>query len=292
MPVTLSVVTPSYNQARYLEETLRSVVSQRDQLHEYFVFDGGSTDGSVDLIRKYSPLIDFWQSEKDKGQSDAIHRGFQRATGDVLGWLNSDDVYLPGALAHVRRAFDEHPEWDVVTGYHAAIDGDSRITALHRTGPETRTKLRWGIIRVCQQTCFFRRRLYEKVGGLDLSLHCVMDHELWFRMFDAGAKWGHIPHYLAGYRWHSESKGMSWDAKYAAERAAMAKKYPQYPTQKDGQPVARALYQAGVILNGSYLRALRETRRFRGRKITEVFGDWVVPQSAAPQTAEPRPTPA
>ena len=171
MPVSLSVVTPSYNQARYLEDTLRSVVSQRDQLHEYFVFDGGSTDGSADLIRKYSPLIDFWQSEKDKGQSDAIHRGFQRATGDILGWLNSDDVYLPGALAHVRRAFEQHPEWDVVTGYHAAIDGDSRITALHRTGRETRTKLRWGIIRVCQQTCFFRRRLYEKVGGLDLSLH-------------------------------------------------------------------------------------------------------------------------
>ena len=288
MPVSISVVTPSYNQAKYLEETLRSVISQRDQLHEYFVFDGGSTDGSAELIRRYAYGIDYWQSEKDKGQSDAIAKGFRRATGDVLGWLNSDDVLLPGALGHVRRAFDEHPEWDVVTGYHAAIDGDSRIMALHRTGRETRTKLRWGIIRVCQQTCFFRRRLYEKVGGLDLSLHCVMDHELWFRMFDAGATWGHVPHYLAGYRWHSESKGMSWDARYAAERAQMALKYPQYPTQAGGHPLALAVYRAGVVLKGSYLRARSETRRFRGRKITEVFGDWVVP---APAMGAPAPQP-
>src|SRR5687768_13987517 len=101
MSVSISVVTPSYNQAKYLEETLRSVISQRDQLHEYFVFDGGSTDGSAELIRKYTHGIDYWQSEKDKGQSDAIHKGFGRATGDVLGWLNSDDVLLPGALAKV-----------------------------------------------------------------------------------------------------------------------------------------------------------------------------------------------
>ena len=279
----MSVVNPSYNQAKYLEETLRSVISQRDQLHEYFVFDGGSSDGSAELIRKYAHGIDFWQSEKDNGQSDAIDKGFRRATGDVLGWLNSDDVFLPGALEHVKRAFDEHPEWDVITGYHAAIDGDSRVIAMHRTGRETRRKLRWGIIRVCQQTCFFRRRLYEAVGGLDLSLHCVMDHELWFRMFDAGATWGHVPEYLAGYRWHSESKGMSWDAKYAAERALLAKKYPQYSTQAGGHPLALPLYRAGVLLNGRYLRAREETRRFRGRKITDVFGDWVVPQPAVPR---------
>jgi GT2 family glycosyltransferase len=274
MAVSISLVTPSYNQARYLEETLRSVVSQRDQLHEYFVFDGGSTDGSADLIRTYASCIDYWESQKDKGQSDAIHRGFQRATGEVLGWLNSDDVLLPGALAHVRRAFEEHPEWDVVTGYHAAIDGDSRITALHRTPRESLAKVRKGIIRVCQQTCFFRRRLYEKVGGLNLSLHCVMDHELWVRMFDAGATWGHVPHYLAGYRWHSESKGMSWDQKYAAERDWMSRTYPQYPLYGGGSGLALAVYRAGVMLSGQYPLARLQSRRAAGRKLTEVFGDW------------------
>jgi GT2 family glycosyltransferase len=285
MAVSISLVTPSYNQAKYLEETLRSVVSQRDQLHEYFVFDGGSTDGSADLIRKYAHGIDYWESQKDKGQSDAIHRGFQRATGEIIGWLNSDDVLLPRALAQVRRAFEQHPEWDVVTGYHAAIDGDSRITALHRTGRETPAKLRRGIIRVCQQTCFFRRRLYESVGGLDLSLHCVMDHELWFRMFDANAKWGHVPQYLAGYRWHAESKGMSWDKKYAAERAWLAEKYPQYPTRQDGQPLARLVYQVGLILTGRYPLAKLQTLRHRGRKLTDVFGEWIVPNPSPPSDA-------
>jgi glycosyltransferase involved in cell wall biosynthesis len=275
MAVSISLVTPSYNQARFLEETLRSVVSQRDQLHEYFVFDGGSSDGSVELIRKFANCIDYWESQRDKGQSDAIHRGFQRATGEVLGWLNSDDVLLPGALAHVRRAFEAHPEWDVVTGYHAAIDGDSKVMALHRTPRETLAKVKKGIIRVCQQTCFFRRRLYEKVGGLNLSLHCVMDHELWVRMFDAGATWGHVPHYLAGYRWHSESKGMSWDKKYAAEREWMSRTYPQYPLYH-GSPVARVAYRAGMLLSGRYPMARVQTWRAAGRKLTDVFGDWAM----------------
>ena len=281
MPVTVSVVTPSYNQARFLEETLRSVVCQRDQVHEYFVLDGGSTDGSVDLIRKYERDIDHWESAKDKGQSDAIDRGFRRATGDVLGWLNSDDVFLPGALARVREAFERHPEWDVVTGYHVSIDGDSRILSLHRGPRETLAKVRRGIIRVCQQTCFFRRKLYESIGGVNVSLHCVMDHDLWFRMFDAGATWGHIPHFQAAFRWHSASKTMSWDREYAAERAWMAEKYPQYPTARDGEPLARLVYQAGEVLSGRYPMARLQTARVRGRKVTEVFGDWSCPAREA-----------
>src|SRR5436305_2105639 len=110
MATTISVVTPSYNQVRYVEQTLRSVISQREDVHEYFVLDGGSTDGSADVIRRYAGRIDYWVSEKDKGQSDAIHKGFSRATGDVLCWLNSDDLFLPGALRKVREAFDRHPE--------------------------------------------------------------------------------------------------------------------------------------------------------------------------------------
>jgi glycosyltransferase involved in cell wall biosynthesis len=274
MPVTVSIVTPSYNQARFLDETLRSIVSQRDQIHEHFVFDGGSRDGSVDLIRKYADRIDYWESQKDKGQSDAIHRGFQRATGDVLGWINSDDVLLPGAVAKVREAFERHPEWDVITSYHVAIDGDSRILSLHRAPRETRAKLRRGIIRVCQQTCFFRRKLYESIGGLDLSLHCMMDHELWFRMFDAGATWGHVPEFLGAFRWHQESKSMSWDRKYAAERARMEEKYPHYPTRNGGKPLALVAYRVGEILSGRYPLSALESRRLRGKKLTDVFGDW------------------
>ena len=112
----ITVVTPSFNQARFLDETLRSVLAQRDEIHEFFVIDGGSTDASVEIIRRYDSQIDWWVSEADAGQADAIHKGFSRAHGDVLYWINSDDVLLPGAIARVRQAFDANPHWDAGTG--------------------------------------------------------------------------------------------------------------------------------------------------------------------------------
>jgi glycosyltransferase involved in cell wall biosynthesis len=274
---TISIVTPSYQQARFLEETLRSVISQRDQVREYFVLDGGSTDGSVDLIHKYASHIDYWVCEKDKGQSDAIHRGFCRATGDVLGWLNSDDVLLPGSLAKVRRAFDDHPEWDVLTGYHVSIDADSRILGLHRNPREHAASARRGVIHVAQQTCFFRRRLYESVGGLDLSLHCVMDTELWVRMLAANATWGHIPDYLAAFRIHAGAKGQSWLKEYGEEGALMRGRYPtSFPTGFRGE-LARFGHRLKQTINGQYLRAFLATHRYKGCKLTDVFGNWLAP---------------
>lgn len=276
MSTTLTVVTPSYNQARYFDETLRSVISQRDQIHEYFVLDGGSNDGSVDLIRRYENKIDYWVSEKDKGQSDAIHRGFQRATGDVLGWLNSDDVFLPGALRRVREAFDAHPEWDVLTGYHVQIDADTRITGAYRIPRDGADIARWGVLHVCQQSCFFRRRVYEAVGGLDLKLHCVMDGDLWLRMFRLGTKWGHIPAFLGAFRHHPAAKNSSWLKEYAEEYQYLFKHYPEYCAPSPKHAVGRTAYRVWQVLNGRRLRSKLESRRLRGRKLTEVYGDWVV----------------
>ena len=128
----ITVVTPSFNQARFLEETLASVIAQRDEIHEYFVLDGGSTDGSQDVIRRYEKKIDYWISEKDKGQSDAIARGFARATGDILYWINSDDVLLPGALKKVRQLFASDPNLAVTTGWQVLIDGNSNVMSCSR----------------------------------------------------------------------------------------------------------------------------------------------------------------
>jgi glycosyltransferase involved in cell wall biosynthesis len=274
----ITVVTPSYNQAQFLDETLRSVLCQRDMIHEYFVFDGGSTDGSVEIIKKYERCIDAWVSEKDNGQSDAIHKGFKRATGDVLCWLNSDDVFLPGALRRVRDAFDRHPEWDVLTGYHVRIDEHTRIKSLHRSPRESRFKASLGIVRVAQQACFFRRSLYENVGGLRPDLHCVLDTELWVRMFDAGARWGHIPQYLAGYRWHSLAKtvGTKWATRLQDEHRWLCETHPRFSDLRMRTKLAVPLYRLSQILSGRYPRALIETRRWRGKKLTEVFGDWRV----------------
>ena len=286
----ITVVTPSYNQARYLEETLRSVLAERDQIHEYFVLDGGSNDGSAELIKRYADQtggIDYWHSRKDKGQSDAIHQGFQRATGEYIAWLNSDDVYLPGALRLVRETLAQHPDWDVLTGYHVRMDADSRIVSQHRIPRESHAMVKWGVQHTAQQTCFFRKSLYDRLGGLNLQLHTSMDTELWLRMFHAGSTWGHIPQYLAGFRLHETAKGTAWLKEYADERVIVHAQWPQYletPRRHIGLP----LYRLSQILSLRHPRAVWETRKNRGRKLSEVFGDWgpPVPPPPRPQSAD------
>jgi glycosyltransferase involved in cell wall biosynthesis len=283
MSVRITLVTPSFNQAKYFEETLQSIAAQRDQLHEWFVIDGGSTDGSVDLIKKYADKIDYWVSEKDSGQSDAIQKGFSRATGDVLAWLNSDDVYLPGALATVRQAFDQHPNWDVLTGYHVQIDADSRVLSMHRIPRESPRAARWGIFHVAQQTCFFRRALFEKVGGLDLKLHCVMDGDLWCRMLGSNAVWGHVPRYLAAFRKHPTAKGLSWRKEYDQEMQILAQRYPGIAAPSSLHKIGSMAYRASQILSGRQLRARLDLRAAKGRTIDEVFGQPGLPD--APRNA-------
>jgi glycosyltransferase involved in cell wall biosynthesis len=277
----ITVVTPSFNQARFLEETIRSVLSQRDQIHEYFVIDGGSADGSADIIRKYADHgIDYWISEKDAGQADAIHKGFSRATGDVLAWLNSDDVYLPGALAQVRSAFDQHPDWDALTAWHVRMDAESRLISAHRIPGENPKLARWGMHHVNQQTCFFKRSLYERVGPIDPKLHCVLDTELWSRMFDAGSTWGHIPRYLAGFRQHATAKGSSWTELYPKEEQWMREHYPHYNADTFKHRLGVLTYRATQILTGRHLLAEADTRRWRGRRLDEIFGPHHLPQEA------------
>lgn len=272
----LTVVTPSYNQAAFLEQTLRSVISQREHVHEYFVLDGGSTDASAQIIRRYEQHIDWWVSEKDRGQCDAIHRGFQRATGDVLYWINSDDVLLPGTLARVHAAFDADPSLDVVTGWGVAIDGEGRIVGMKRPVHDS---LRWaslGYLRAHQPCTFFRRELYEKVGGLDLDLHCVLDTELWYRMFRAGSRWGGISGYVAAYRLHGEAKGTVLADRYRAERAILKEKYPDLTGHKLRHTLGRIAYYTAQLASGRAVASRVDMRRHRGRPLIEVFGDWQV----------------
>jgi glycosyltransferase involved in cell wall biosynthesis len=273
MPVRLSIITPSYNQAAFLDETLRSIIAQREFIHEWFVIDGGSTDGSVDIIRSHAAHIDHWVSEKDQGQSDAIHKGFSRATGDFLYWLNSDDVLLPQTLQKVHAALEQNPSWDALTGYHVRMDDRSKVISAHRIPPEDPARALWGMHHVIQQTCFFRRSLYEQIGGLDLSLDCVMDTDLWCRMFDAGSHWGHLPQYLAGFRQHAAAKGSAqrWMLKYRAEEKMLQEKYPQYCAINLKHQVGLLVYRASQIFSGRHPLALRDARRWRGKTLAEVF---------------------
>lgn len=275
---TLSIVTPSFNQAKFLEQTLRSVISQRDQVHEYFVYDAASTDGSLDILQRYQKQLDFWTTEKDKGQPDAIAKGFARATGDFLGWVNSDDVYIPGALAKVREALAAHPDWDCITGWHVRIDENTRIRSAHRHAAESAAAARRGVFHPNQPTVFFRRSLYEKVGGMNLDLHLVLDTELFFRFLDAGARWGIVNGYVAGFREHGTSKGIGTPQKWAHEFALLDQRYPHYHGEALRHRLGRLAHQAGQLLSGRALAARRDTQTMRGKTVEEVFGPWLTPK--------------
>lgn len=214
----ITIVTPSFNQAPFLEQALRSVLDQGYTDLEYLVLDGGSTDGSVELIRRHASRLAFWRSEKDGGQSAALREGFARATGEVLAWLNSDDWYEPGALRAVGEAFARDPAADLVYGSMRHVDPAGRRLFDAPMVLDLRV-LAWESEFVGQPAMFWRRELYERAGGLDPSFHFAMDFDLVVRMLLAGARPIKLPQVLACFREHPASKTMSIGAVGQAEVA-------------------------------------------------------------------------
>lgn len=182
MSLRVSVITPSYNQVQFLETTIQSVLSQDYPDIEYIIVDGGSTDGSVEIIQKYAHRLAWWISEKDRGQTDAINKGFARATGDVLAWLNSDDVYRPGAVREAVEYLTSHPEAGMVYGDSGFIDADGRVIGMFPARQTDYRRLRQGYVHVPQQASFFRADLWRKIGPLDPSFYFAMDYDLWVRL--------------------------------------------------------------------------------------------------------------
>src|SRR5262245_26965015 len=186
-PLTFTIVTPSLNQAAYIEQTILSVRAQDYPHKQHIVMDGGSEDGTLDILRRYEEGLACWVSERDRGQSEAIHKGFLHGTGDILCWLNADDVLLPGALSAVAQYFLQHPEKEVVNGGCYFIDVGGRPTNVGRVGftlgvPASYDRLRlFGNEGLHQPATFWRRNAYFEVGGLDLGLHYSMDRDLFTR---------------------------------------------------------------------------------------------------------------
>jgi glycosyltransferase involved in cell wall biosynthesis len=179
----VSIVTPSMNQGRWLEQALRSVLDQDYPHIEYLVMDGGSTDGSLDILRRHEPRVT-WQSGPDGGQSQALRTAYSQMKGEILGWVNADDAYLPGAVTRAVRALQADPTLGMVYGNAAFIDAESRPLgpAVHVTSVgESDPLLRLGDC-IVQPAAFFRRSAYEAVGGLDPALHYTMDYDLWLRL--------------------------------------------------------------------------------------------------------------
>lgn len=205
-PLRISIVTPNLNQGRFLEATIRSVVDQDYPELEYIIQDGLSTDESVEVIRRYAPRLAYWTSEKDSGQANAINRGMRHATGDLLAYLNSDDLLLPGSLAYVARFFATHPEVDVVYGHRVLIDDDGLDIGRWVLPPHDDHILAY-VDYVPQETMFWRRSLWERVGGqLDEAFHFAMDWDLILRFREAGAKFHRLPRFLGAFRISSDNK--------------------------------------------------------------------------------------
>jgi glycosyltransferase involved in cell wall biosynthesis len=213
----VTIVTPSFNQAEFLEETMLSVLNQSYPNIEYIVVDGGSTDGSVDIIKKYEDRLTSWVSEPDNGQSDAINKGFKQATGEIYNWLNSDDVLYPDSVKIAVHFMQKHPGKEVVYGDRVVIDQNSKIIDVFEPLTVTRSSSRL-LLRIPQEVTFFTADLWHRVNGLNEELHYVMDSDLWFRFLDE-TKFFHIPFFMGAYRQHEESKSVFGIGRNRNERA-------------------------------------------------------------------------
>jgi len=211
----VSIITPSFNQAEYLEETIRSVLEQNYPRIEYLIIDGASTDGSVDLIRKYEDHLAYWVSEKDHGQAEAINKGLARATGDIVAWINSDDFYFQGAVASAGRVFETHPDAGLVYGDTVAVDENGEFIHFPKYGLwDLEDLLAFNIIG--QPAVFMRREILLRAGFLDPSFHFLLDHQLWIRMA-SHAPILHVPERWAAGRFHDSAKNVAQAAKFGDE---------------------------------------------------------------------------
>jgi glycosyltransferase involved in cell wall biosynthesis len=203
----VSIVTPSFNQVRYLESTINSVFDQDYPNIEYIIVDGGSTDGSVEIIRRYSDRLAWWVSEKDNGHADALNKGFAHAKGDVLAWLNSDDTYYPGAIADAVASLQAHLEAGMVYGDADLTDENGKVIGRFASRQTDYWKLLRGSVHIPQATTFFRAALWRQVGPLSRALFFAFDYDLWVRLSKVSNLY-YVPRTWATFRLHEAGKSI------------------------------------------------------------------------------------
>ena len=221
----VSVVTPSYNQGRFIEETIRSVLLQGYPNLEYFIIDGGSSDESVEIIRKYEPWLDYWVSEKDRGQSHAINKGWERATGEYVAWLNSDDTYLHYTLSKLAEVGNGAIDAAVLHGRSETINQNSELIGNIIGKPYDICRVLTATIgtTIAQPSAFIRRTALQQVGLLDEGLHRIMDIDMWLRLYIQSGT-AYVPEVLSRFRQHPEQKTAQASSQGGDERLRVLNK--------------------------------------------------------------------
>lgn len=269
----ISIVTPSFNQGAFIEEALWSVKNQDYPTVEHIVFDGASTDRTVDILRHYSDQPGWehlrWVSERDRGQSEALNKGFRVATGDIVGWLNSDDRYREGCFETIVRGFAKHPQADVVYGDYTWIDEIGRALRIRREIRFNRFILHYlHMLYVPTTSSFFRRRIFEENNWIDLQWDYAMDYEFVVRLAQKGYTFQHTRGLLADFRVHGASKSVAFRKKQLAEHDSIACKYspllrrfkgkwPQKIVKPGLRVTARALRYSEKLIRGYYFEQYR-----------------------------------
>lgn len=221
----VSVITPSYNQGVFLEACIRSVIEQNYANIQHIVMDGGSTDGSVDVLKKHSRHLAYWVSEPDQGQAFALNEGLRHATGDIIGWLNSDDLCAPGAIRRVTAFFSKHPDAIMVYGDCNVIDGNGRTLSSIRPGAFSMDGLLWRNP-IMQPAAFFRKTLIDQLGDFDTRFKYAIDHDMWLRasvVFEE--KIEYLPQVLACYRVHERAQSWKDAVPALLDEIAVRKKF-------------------------------------------------------------------
>ena len=266
MNPTLSVITPSFNSAEFLEDALLSVVRQRGPCLEHIVMDCASTDNTLEILNRF-PQVQ-WISEPDTGQSDAINKGFLRATGDLMGWLNADDYYLPGGLEAIADAAERHPEADVIYGDCVFVDSAGKIVRSKVEHDFDPAILMYFGCYIPSTSTFIRRRVIDSGLLLNCDYRVCMDFEYFARLAHAGCKFHYVPRFIAAFRWHGCNVSLKQVDKRAQERRQVQRSFGEHqysaPMLKLLADVNRAKRVLRKIVSGNIVREFR-VREMLGR---------------------------